>query len=301
VRSAPGRLNAHQATAAARRNPPPGGSFAAAPITWYHIHVIKLSSALILFLALAGSLACNKKSPSSEPIAAEGERAAPESRVVPQPARPERGDEYASERARMVTEQIAAREIRDPRVLAAMRAVPRHEFVPEALRGRAYADRPLPIGEGQTISQPYIVALMTELASVAPGARVLEIGTGSGYQAAVLAELAGQVYTIEIVEPLAEQAREVLERLGYENIQFRVGDGYRGWPEATPFDAILVTAAPPRVPEPLKEQLAVGGRIVIPVGEHYQSLRVITRTASGFEERDVASVRFVPMTGEAQE
>jgi protein-L-isoaspartate(D-aspartate) O-methyltransferase len=260
-----------------------------------------LSSALIVFLALAGSLACNKKSPSSETVAAEGERASPESREVSRTAGPARGDEYVSERARMVREQLAAREIRDARVLAAMRAVSRHEFVPEALRGRAYEDRPLPIGEGQTISQPYIVGLMTELAGVGSSSRVLEIGTGSGYQAAVLAELAREVYTIEIVEPLGQQARQTLERLGYQNIQFRIGDGYGGWPEAMPFDAIVVTAAPPRVPEPLKEQLAVGGRLIIPVGEHYQSLRVITRTASGFEEREVASVLFVPMTGEAQE
>jgi protein-L-isoaspartate(D-aspartate) O-methyltransferase len=265
--------------------------------------VNKSSSALILFLFLAGSLACNKKSPRTSPetMAAEGERASPESESVSQAARPARGDEYASERARMVREQLAARDIRDARVLTAMGAVPRHEFVPEALRGRAYVDRPLPIDEGQTISQPYIVALMTELARVDTDSRVLEIGTGSGYQAAVLAEIVKEVYTIEIVEPLGKQARQVLERLGYQNIQFRIGDGYRGWPEAMPFDAILVTAAPPRVPEPLKEQLAVGGRLVIPVGEHYQSLRVITRTASGFDEREVASVRFVPMTGEARE
>jgi protein-L-isoaspartate(D-aspartate) O-methyltransferase len=150
------------------------------------------------------------------------------------------------------------------------------------------------------MSQPYMVALICQAAAVRPRDRVLDVGTGSGYQAAVLAELANHVYTIEIVEPLGQQARHSLERLGYENIEFRIGDGYRGWPEAAPFDAIVVTAASPMVPEPLKEQLAVGGHLIIPVGQRYQSLRVITKTKKGFEEREVASVLFVPMTGEAQ-
>jgi protein-L-isoaspartate(D-aspartate) O-methyltransferase len=200
----------------------------------------------------------------------------------------------------MVETQIAARGVRDPRVLDAMRVVERHLFVPEAARGSAYADRPLPIGHGQTISQPYVVALMTELARVGPRSRVLEIGTGSGYQAAVLARLAGHVYGIEIVEPLAREAAARLERLGVRNVTVRAGDGYGGWPAHAPFDAIVVTAAPAELPAPLLEQLAVGGRLVAPVGELEQELVVVERTAAGLRRRSVALVRFVPMTGEAQ-
>lgn len=209
-------------------------------------------------------------------------------------------DDYSVGRARMVDEQIAARGVRDPKVLEAMRTVPRHEFVPESERAWAYHDQPLPIGHEQTISQPYIVARMTELLAPAPAHKVLEIGTGSGYQAAVLSGLVREVYSIEIVEPLATSAREVLKRLGYRNVQVRAGDGYRGWPEQAPFDGIIVTAAPPRIPEPLKQQLRVGGKLVIPVGDDYQELRVLTRTAQGFDERSVLPVRFVPMTGEAE-
>ena len=212
----------------------------------------------------------------------------------------EAADATGAARNAMVARQIEPRGVRSPAVLQAMRAVPRHEFVPEAVRARAYQDSPLPIGEGQTISQPYIVALMTELAALRKGARVLEIGTGSGYQAAVLAELGAQVHSIEIVEPLGRRAAETLKRLGYATVKTRIGDGYRGWPQAAPFDAILVTAAPPRIPEPLKQQLAVGGRLVVPVGEDEQELLVLTRTKTGFEERRVLPVRFVPMTGEAQ-
>jgi len=201
----------------------------------------------------------------------------------------------------MVHTQLEARGIEDARVLAAMRHVPRHEFVPAEVRRYAYEDGPLPIGDDQTISQPYIVALMTELAHIGPTSRVLEIGTGSGYQAAVLAEITSQVYSIEIVEPLAHRAAATLERLGYRGLHLRVGDGYAGWPEAAPFDAILVTAAPPKVPKPLKEQLAVGGRLVIPVGEVVQELMVIERTATGFRQLQGVPVRFVPMTGRAQE
>ncbi len=201
----------------------------------------------------------------------------------------------------MVREQLEGLGIRDPRVLAAMRTVPRHEFVPDDLRPFAYQDTPLAIGHGQTISQPYIVALMTQLAAVGPGAKVLEVGTGSGYQAAVLAEIVAQVYTIEIVAPLAERARADLARLGYANVHVRAGDGYLGWPEAAPFDAIIVTAAAPRIPEPLKAQLKDGGRLVIPVGEEYQSLVVLTRTGSRFAEQTVLPVRFVPMTGKVRE
>jgi protein-L-isoaspartate(D-aspartate) O-methyltransferase len=187
--------------------------------------------------------------------------------------------------------------VRDSRVLAAMRRVPRHEFVPASVRDRAYDDGPLPIGHEQTISQPYIVAVMTELARLDARSRVLEVGTGSGYQAAVLAEVAGEVYTIEIVEPLARGAETTLRRLGYSRIHVRHGDGHRGWPEAAPFDAILVTAAPARVPPALLAQLAEGGRLVIPVGDDAQELEVHRRTAAGFEVRRVFPVRFVPMTG----
>jgi protein-L-isoaspartate(D-aspartate) O-methyltransferase len=206
---------------------------------------------------------------------------------------------YETERWRMVDEQIAAREIVDPRVLAAMRQVQRHEFVPAAERAHAYEDRPLPIGEGQTISQPYIVALMTQLAAVGPGSKVLEVGTGSGYQAAVLAACGAEVYSIEIVDALAKRAQHDLARLGIESVHVRSGDGYRGWPEVAPFDAIVVTAAAPQVPPALLSQLRIGGRLVIPVGEtgHEQTLQVHTRTESGVDVRDVVPVRFVPMTG----
>ena len=202
-----------------------------------------------------------------------------------------------SERARMVDEQIAARGVRDPRVLAAMRHVPRHEFVPTPLRPFAYHDRPLAIGEGQTISQPYIVAVMTELAALDAGSRVLEVGTGSGYQAAVLAEVAREVYTIEILEPLARGAERTLRRLGYAGVHVRHGDGHRGWPEAAPFDAIVVTAAPVGVPPALLAQLAPGGRLVIPVGSEHQELQVHRRTPEGFTIERIFPVRFVPLTG----
>jgi len=211
------------------------------------------------------------------------------------------GDSTRIAREAMVQEQIEARGVRNAAVLAAMRRVPRHEFMPENVRPLAYYDRPVPIGLGQTISQPYIVALMTELAAVGRGSRVLEIGTGSGYQAAVLAELGTDVYSIEILAPLRERAVEILARLGYGQVKTRVGDGYLGWPEAAPFDAIIVTAAPARVPEPLKQQLKGGGRLVLPVGRVDQELEVITRTAVGFSERSVIPVRFVPMTGKADE
>jgi protein-L-isoaspartate(D-aspartate) O-methyltransferase len=203
-------------------------------------------------------------------------------------------------RDRMVDDQVIPRGITDKAVLAAMRKVPRHQFVPPEMAPYAYSDRPLPIGFDQTISQPSIVARMTELAAVRKGQRVLEIGTGSGYQAAVLAALGAEVYTIEIVEQLGKRAATDLARLGYGGVKTRIGDGYQGWPEAAPFDAIIVTAAPPRVPEPLRQQLRVGGRLVIPVGEASQELRVLTRTETGFEDRSVFPVRFVPMTGEAQ-
>jgi protein-L-isoaspartate(D-aspartate) O-methyltransferase len=202
----------------------------------------------------------------------------------------------------MVSKQIEARGVRDTRVLEAMRKVLRHRFVPESHRAHAYDDRPLPIAHGQTISQPYIVALMTELANVKPGDTVLEVGTGSGYQAAVLAEMGVKVFSIEIIEPLARQAKATLSELGYgKQVHVRHGDGYAGWPEHAPFDAVMVTAAPPKIPEPLKQQLKVGGRLVIPVGKHYQSLIRVTRTRAGYREESVIPVRFVPMTGKAQE
>lgn len=183
----------------------------------------------------------------------------------------------------------------------ALLRVPRHRFVPSSLLAAAYEDRPLPIGHGQTISQPFIVALMTELAGVGPQSRVLEVGTGSGYQAAILAECVARVYSIEIVAPLGAQARALLAQLGYRNVDVRIGDGYRGWPEAAPFDAILVTAAPEHVPQPLIDQLKPGGRMVIPVGQRHgvQDLLVITRDADGRAvQRRTLAVRFVPLTRE---
>ncbi len=217
-------------------------------------------------------------------------------------------DTYEPQRKRMVEEIAAlARETRSEtgrtalseRVMAAMAKVPRHEFVPEAERRNAYANRPLPIGLAQTISQPYIVALMTDLMAVQPGDRVLEIGTGSGYQAAVLSELAGTVYTVEIVEPLAREAQERLKRLGYRNVTARTGDGYQGWPEHAPFDSIMVTAAPREVPQPLIDQLKPGGRLVVPVGGQAsgQSLLLIEKQPDGkITRRNVLAVRFVPLT-----
>ena len=209
--------------------------------------------------------------------------------------------ERTSEREAMVKTQLAARDIVDARVLAAMRRVPRHALVPEDVRAQAYRDYPLPIGLQQTISQPYIVAAMTQAAGLEGGERVLEVGTGSGYQAAVLAEIAAEVFTIEIVPPLAKRAERDLNKLGYRNVRFRTGDGYLGWPDAAPFDAIIVTAAPPEVPPPLIEQLKVGGRLVIPVGNFYQELLLIERTGSEAVVKQLMPVRFVPMTGKAQE
>ena len=198
----------------------------------------------------------------------------------------------------MVADQIAARDVRDARVLAAMRDVPRHLFVPPERQSQAYDDAPLPIGYAQTISQPYIVALMTALAQPSPGDRALEVGTGSGYQAAVLSRLVSQVYTIEIVEPLARSAEQRLKNLGYTNVTVRAGDGYAGWPEMAPFDIVMVTAAPDHVPEPLLAQLKPGGRLVVPIGpvSAVQELQLIEKDNAGRTRTTrVAPVRFVPL------
>ncbi len=204
--------------------------------------------------------------------------------------------DWNAERRRMVDTQLPARDIRSARVLDAMLTVPRHLFVPEPQRAEAYRDSPLSIGYGQTISQPYIVAFMTQALDVAPEHRVLEVGTGSGYQAAVLGALVKDVYTIEIVPPLAERARETLSGLGYRNIQVRIGNGYLGWPEHAPYDRIMVTAAPEEVPPALLQQLKIGGLMAIPVGTVTQELRILRRTVTGTQTLSTLPVRFVPMT-----
>lgn len=207
-------------------------------------------------------------------------------------------DVYEERRKDMVEKQIRRRGVTDKKVLDAMSKVKRHLFVSAYMKELAYADRPLSIGYGQTISQPYIVAYMTGAARLKPDDRVLEIGTGSGYQAAVLAEIVKEVYSIEILKPLADSAREKLESLGYNNIKIKHGDGYKGWPEYAPFDIIIVTAAPKEVPEILVEQLKVGGRMIIPIGSVYQELYLITRTEEGYDKEELLSVIFVPMVKE---
>jgi protein-L-isoaspartate(D-aspartate) O-methyltransferase len=206
---------------------------------------------------------------------------------------------WAAMRTEMVATQIEKRGVTDPRVTHVMRTVPRHEFVPPESRSAAYSDGPLPIGHGQTISQPYIVAVMTEALKPQPADRILEVGTGSGYQAAVLSPLVRDVYTIEIVEPLAKRAAETLERLGCDNVHVRAGDGYRGWPEAVPFDAIIVTCAPDAVPQALVDQLREGGRMVIPVGPEggVQELVLLEKRGGKLDQTNLLPVRFVPMTG----
>jgi len=209
--------------------------------------------------------------------------------------------DLTAQRNAMVEQQIEARGVSDPATLEAMRTVPRHEFLPLRLREEAYADYPLPVGHGQTISQPFIVAFMTEAIRPQPGERILEIGAGSGYQAAVLAQMGVDVYTIEIVEPLAEMARKTLERLGYKNAHVLHGDGYRGWPEHAPFDAIIVTCAPDQIPPDLVAQLKDGGRMIIPVGGGMnQELVLLRKHGDKVEKQSVLPVRFVPMTGEAE-
>ncbi len=262
-------------------------------------------------ILLAGIL-CGCSEPRDEqaatPAAAPAE--ADSGRKVPSAAKwksdtsmssPEQDSVEQESRERMVRLHLQARDITDGDVIRAMRRVPRHELIPAALRDQAYADRPLPIGHGQTISQPYIVALMTQLARVRPGCRALDVGTGSGYQAAVLAEMGAKVYSIEILPELAEQAKRQLQRIGYDQVELRCGDGYQGWSEHAPFDVILVAAAPREIPEPLIEQLAPGGHLVIPIGSYHQSLIVVSKQPDGsLRRRTVASVAFVPMTGEAE-
>ena len=212
----------------------------------------------------------------------------------------EQQTDYETLRHAMVKNQIIARGVKDKRVLDAMMSVPRHLFMPESDAHQAYADEPQPIGKGQTISQPYIVAFMTEQLKVDKNSRVLEIGTGSGYQAAVLSKIVDSVFTIEIIPELASKAKKKLHELHYDNVVVRQGDGYNGWPEKAPFDAIIVTAAPPNIPQPLLQQLKIGGRMVLPVGEYLQELVIVKKSDSGIDMESVLPVRFVPMTGKIQ-
>ncbi len=205
---------------------------------------------------------------------------------------------YESLRQQMVETQIIRRNITDQNVLKAMRTIPRHLFVSKRYRAEAYNDHPLPIAAGQTISQPYIVAIMTELIQIDSSSKILEIGTGSGYQAAVLGAISDSVYSIEIIPELAERAKQLLDSLGFKSVQIRAGDGYQGWPEVAPFDAIIVTAAAPEIPQPLLDQLKIGGRMVIPVGDSSQDLILITKNETGIVKKSIIPVRFVPMTGE---
>jgi protein-L-isoaspartate(D-aspartate) O-methyltransferase len=211
------------------------------------------------------------------------------------------GDNLDGLRHAMVQEQVKQRGITKPEVLAAMEQVPRHLFVPDSLRADAYSDRPLVLGPGRSVYQPYVVALMTSLLELKKGDKVLEIGTGSGYHAAVLSRIAREVYSVEIVETVASQASKRLAVLGYHNVEVRVGDGYRGWPENAPFDAILLSAGTPRIPKLLIDQLRVGGKMVVPVGGFFQDLLVITKAADGIEKRTVIPVRLSPMKGKVQD
>ena len=208
---------------------------------------------------------------------------------------------YKSLRQQMVETQIIRRNITDKNVINAMRTIPRHLFVSKRYHAEAYDDHPLPIAGGQTISQPYIVAIMTELIQIDSSSKILEIGTGSGYQAAVLGEISDSVYSIEIIPVLAERAEELLDSLGFKSVHVRAGDGYKGWPEVAPFDAIIVTAAAPKIPQPLVDQLKIGGRMIIPVGDSSQDLILITKNETGIVKKSIIPVRFVPMTGEILE
>lgn len=255
-----------------------------------------------ILLGLGDGLSCARRKGTD--VGAHDKGARESARLSGESARHPAFAERIAERERMVAAQIQAREIRDPNVLRAMRAVPRHAFVPQVLRAYAYEDRPVPIGQEQTISQPYVVALMTESLKLDPNSVVLEIGTGSGYQAAVCAEIAREVYTIEIVESLAKSAAGLLAKLGYGNVHVRVGDGYYGWPEKGPFDAIIGTAAAKEIPPLLIEQLKPGGRLILPVDEErgFQYLILVTRDEQGQLHREkILPVRFVPMTGRNQQ
>jgi protein-L-isoaspartate(D-aspartate) O-methyltransferase len=266
------------------------------PVEKYRLNVVGV---LLVLAALAGLTACSQAaSPGQVTVAVTG--ASPTVVAASPAVAASEEASYTAARISMVKHQIEARDVSDPVVLQAMNTVPRHEFVPADYRDQAYEDHPLPIGHGQTISQPYIVALMTELADIQPGERVLEIGTGSGYQAAILAQLTGEVYSIEIIPELAERAQAAFDTLGYDKITARQGDGYFGWEEHAPFDAILVTAAPDHVPQPLVNQLADGGRMVIPVGPPggYQSLWLLERKGDEVIRYNWGGVQFVPLTRE---
>ncbi len=262
--------------------------------------VVALSVVVAAGMVLLAGLAVSMQGKSPRAQVAEGAAAEP----VQEAQRPQSPEEarFSKARRQMVERDLKQRDITDKRVLAAMGRVERHRFVPEDLREVAYADRPLPIGHQQTISQPYIVALMTQVVRPKATDRVLDVGTGSGYQTAMLAELCKDVYSIEIVKPLAETAKKRLAKLGYKNVTVRSGDGYRGWKEHAPFDVIVVAAAPDHVPGPLIEQLAPGGRLVIPVGDFWQELLLIEKDREGkVGRKKIALVAFVPMTGEAEQ
>ncbi|MGC9347065.1 MAG: protein-L-isoaspartate(D-aspartate) O-methyltransferase [Anaerolineae bacterium] len=261
------------------------------------------SKASCVWMLLLVLVACDNATPQASPMPTQTPTLTrPTATAMPEPSSPPpTADRFVEERMTMVDQTIAARGVDDPDVLEAMRSAPRHRFVSEQYVDSAYGDHPLPIGYGQTISQPYMVAWMTELLELEPGEKVLEIGTGSGYQAAVLAELDGvEVYTIEIVPDLAEQAQERLEELGYTDVQAKQGDGYYGWPEHAPYDAIVVTAAPDHLPQPLVEQLAEGGSLVIPMGPPggYQELWRFEKEDGELQARSLGGVMFVPFTGE---
>ena len=252
----------------------------------------------ILILLLACSPTVEPTAPPPEPSKTLPPE--PTQTLPPSPTAQEAMDARWEERMKMVDNQIRRRGVTDQDVLNAMEAVPRHEFVPPQYQGQAYADHPLPIGHGQTISQPYIVALMTELLQLKTTDRVLEIGTGSAYQAAILGEIVAEVYTVEIIEPLARDAKQRLERLGYTNVHTLNADGYYGWEEHAPYDAIIVTAAPDHIPQPLVQQLKDGAKLVIPVGPPggYQTLWQVTKEGDQVKKRNVTGVLFVPLTGE---
>ena len=265
----------------------------------------------IAIVVVVGFLLQRWRTESSDAVAAPhdeqgGEMSHAEGNVPQSPAMPESDENAAdlqakADRRTMVERQLRGRDITDARVLEAMQRVPRHQFVPSEFKAQAYDDGPLPIGHNQTISQPYIVALMTQLVRPEPETKALDVGTGSGYQAAILAELVKEVYSIEILCPLADEARERLKRLAYKNVTVRCGDGYQGWVEQAPFDVIIVAAAPDHVPQPLVEQLAPGGRLVIPVGDFLQELVLLEKRPDGSLQRStITPVRFVPMTGEAR-